>query len=144
MIKLDQLLPEVQDAIEKAIAIMKAQGIRHVVTSTYRSVDEQKALYAQGRQSLESVNALRSGAGMYPISESENKYTVTNCDGVNKKSLHQSRKAVDIVPADKNGNPLWPDNTSPMWVPIALIMKSCGFQWGGDWKDFPDYPHYQM
>jgi peptidoglycan LD-endopeptidase CwlK len=142
--RIEDLLPEVQEMAYKAIAIMKAQDIKHVVTSTFRSKEVQQALYAQGRNSLNIVNQLRENANLSLLPENENTYTVTNCNGVTNLSPHQSRKAIDIVPANRNGDPCWPDLLDSRWGPIALIMKACGFTWGGDWKSFPDYPHYQI
>jgi hypothetical protein len=86
---------------------------------------------------------------MPPISAAENAYTVTNADGVHDKSNHQSGRALDVVPANANGNPVWPEPADPRWEEIAAIFKSQGFSWGGDWtraKDGidPDLPHYEM
>ena len=30
------------------------------------------------------------------------------------------------------------------WFEVAEIAKELGFQWGGDWRSFKDYPHLQM
>lgn len=30
------------------------------------------------------------------------------------------------------------------WLEVVDIAKELGFQWGGDWQDFKDYPHLQM
>ncbi|MNJ02990.1 Peptidoglycan L-alanyl-D-glutamate endopeptidase CwlK precursor [compost metagenome] len=27
---------------------------------------------------------------------------------------------------------------------VVTIAKKLGFTWGGDWVNFPDYPHLQM
>ena len=118
----------------------------------------QIAFHAQGRESLITVNNLRQKAGMSPISESENKSTITDCDGITSKSPHQSGKAVDIVPMDKNGNTYWPSLNDTQWRVIATAMMEQGLRWGGDWdgdgltrsdgdldeKYIIDYPHYQM
>jgi hypothetical protein len=70
--------------------------------------------------------------------------TVTNDDGVLFLSMHQKGLAIDITPADEKGNPIWPSDNDPRWAQIAGYMKSHGLVWGGDWKDFPDRPHYQF
>jgi len=138
------LKPSVQDMVYQAIAIMKAQSVQYAITSTLRTVAEQQALYAQGRQPIDVVNELRVKTGMGPLGPSDNTYTVTNCDGVKTLSNHQSGCAIDIVPLDKNGNPSWPDKSDGQWKIISDIMKIAGFQWGGDWAKFPDYPHYEL
>lgn len=30
------------------------------------------------------------------------------------------------------------------WMEVVDLAKDMGFTWGGDWTDFPDYPHLQM
>lgn len=126
----------------EAIAELQTLNILHVVTSTKRTEAEQAALYAQGRAKVEAVNTLRKIACMPNITLAENKYTVTNCDGVRKKSAHQSGDAIDIVPVENN-RPIWPGKNDPRWLAIAEIMEKHGFDWGGRWKEFPDHPHYQ-
>lgn len=160
--KLDDLVPSACGAAFHALNELKRDGVQVVVTSTLRTKDEQAALFAQGRKSLEEVNALRKKAGMYEIKEylgkdkkihSDNEYTVTNCNGVKKseggtgRSPHQSGLALDVVPdldeTDKQV-PGWPAPSDQRWNKIADVFKRHGFEWGGDWTDLPDYPHYQF
>ena len=141
--KIDDLVPVVRDAAKRAIADLIARGVPYVVTSTLRTLGEQEALYAQGRKSTDEVNAKRAAAGMYPISAGENSYTVTDCDGTTHKSKHQGGRALDVVPSE-GGRPVWPEWNDPRWKDIASSFKAEGFEWGGDWEDFPDRPHYQM
>lgn len=136
---LTKLQPNVQDAAEKAIAILKAQGIRFFINETLRYPATQKAYYAQGRVSLEEVNALREAAGLWDIGEKENERKVTNT----LESVHLKGMALDIVPSDKWGNPNW-NATEAEYKAIATVMKTCGFEWGGDWSGSWDKPHYQM
>ena len=140
--RLEDLLPRVAAAAARAIADLKARGVPVVVTSTLRTLEEQKALYAQGRKSLEEVNELRKVAGLYRLVASENSYTVTNADGVKHKSNHQSGKALDAVP-EQGGNPVWPPASDIRWKQIAGVFQQHGFAWGGEWKDLPDLPHYE-
>lgn len=159
--KLEDLKPAVMVAALKALHELKAVGVQAVVTYTFRTYDEQAALYAQGRKPLAEVNALRAKAGLYLIKEylgkdkkihSDNDYTVTNCDGIQVskggtgRSAHQLGTALDVVPdldPSEKEVPGWPAPTDPRWGKIAEAFKRNGFDWGGDWKDFPDYPHYQ-
>ena len=153
--KLEDLAPMVCAAALKALSELKAAGVQFVVTYTLRTEKEQAALYAQGRSPLSEVNALRKAAGLYEIKEylgkdkkvhSDNDYTVTKCDGVKNKSAHQSGKALDVVPdldPSEKQTPGWPAPSDPRWGKIAEVFKNHGFIWGGDWKEFPDYPHYE-
>lgn len=140
--RLEDLLPRVAAAAARALADLKARGVLVSVTSTLRTQAEQAALYAQGREPLASVNAKRSAAKMPLLRLEENRYTVTNADGVKHKSNHQSGMALDVVP-EQGGRPVWPPASDPRWKQISGVFKQHGFAWGGDWKDFPDLPHYE-
>lgn len=48
------------------------------------------------------------------------------------ESYHNYGLAIDVIPEDWN-------NVHR----IANIAESFGFEWGGDWDDFKDYPHFQ-
>ena len=146
--KLEDLTPATQVSAARALASLKASGVPYVVTYTLRTYAEQAALYAQGREQVEIVNALRSTAGLRPITEGENNI-VTNCDGKRiseggkGRSPHQLGIALDVVPMVRGG-PAWPTADDPRWKEIASAFKAQGFEWGGDWTDFPDLPHYQL
>ena len=119
------------------------------MTYTLRTAQEQAALYAQGRKPLVEVNEERNVAGMAPIGEEENSYVVTQCDGIptaqggHGRSPHQLGTAIDVVPRGDAG-PIWPPHGDTRWLPIAQAFKAQGFEWGGEWTDFPDDPHYQL
>ncbi len=136
------LHPEPRKAAQAFIAELRDKKIPFKVTSTLRSEAEQIALYTQGRASLPIVNLLRKHAGMYPIGERTNTYTVTKCDGITFKSFHQSGNALDIVPLGSNGCPIWPSNEDPRWLELGLIGERHGFRWAGRWID-PDSAHYE-
>lgn len=36
------------------------------------------------------------------------------------------------------------DNGKSDWMEVVSIAKDLGFEWGGDWSGFKDYPHLQM
>ena len=142
--KPDTLKPHVREALTVATNYMDSHGIRYMITDCYRTAAEQQALFAQGRESLEMVNIKRQTAGLPDIGRADNGYTVTKCDGVRNLSNHQSGLAVDVVPVDAHGNAYWPPSDAPQWVVISTVMKAAGFSWGGDWKSFPDAPHFEM
>jgi peptidoglycan LD-endopeptidase CwlK len=142
--KIELLRADVQVRLRQAIEEMDRCGTRYAIVSTLRTKEEQQALYAQGRLPLSEVNRFRHVAGMPDIPEQENKYTVTNCDGVKFKSNHQGGNAVDVVPADSRGRPYWPAPGAQAWVPIVQTMKKYGFEAGADWVKFPDWPHFEI
>ena len=147
-IKLEDLTPETQKAAAAAIADLNDRGVNFIVTYTLRTYAEQAALYAQGRQDLLTVNSLRDVAGLPHIGQSDNNI-VTQCDGKRiadggkGRSPHQLGTALDVCPS-VNGASVWPSNSDPRWKDIAQSFKANGFDWGGDWTDFPDFPHYQL
>ena len=68
-------------------------------------------------------------------------------DGVKKKSKHQIGKAVDIVPI-VNGKVEFRSWVPfhPMAANVKAAAKKLGIKitWGGDWKSFPDGPHFEL
>lgn len=126
------------------------------VTRTLATTAEQAALFAQGREDLATVNAMRKAVGLWPLSPSENTYTVTPCDGIRVRSNHQGvlvgevlkSTALDFVPA------IDPDGPGPLKVRVdyadagrfrsagALAIRE-GLTWGGVWTK-PDMPHVEL
>ena len=84
MADINLLLPKVKQMAEQFIAKCNAQGIQVIVTSTYRSSEEQDRLYAQGRTIPGNV--------------------VTNARG--GYSYHNHKVALDFAPI-KNGVITW-------------------------------------
>lgn len=114
---LNMLHPHVKLMAQKLIEMCQGQGIKIIITQTYRSIAEQNKLYAQGRTTPGKI--------------------VTNAKG--GESYHNYRLAFDFVPVVK-GHADWKDLNK--FKQIGLIAKSIGLEWGGDWK-FKDYPHCQ-
>ncbi len=87
------------------------------ITDGFRSYAEQNALYAKGRTSSGKV--------------------FTNAKG--GQSWHNFGLAVDIA-FQKDGKLSYANTHYNKIVPIA---KRLGLKWGGDWKNFPDKPHFE-
>lgn len=119
--RLAEVNPQLANRIRAAAADLKAQGINVMVTSGYRSFEEQNELYAQGRTKPGDI--------------------VTKAKG--GQSLHNYGLAVDLVPLDANGQPNWNASEST-WQKIGAAGKKQGLEWGGDWTSFKDRPHFQM
>ena len=126
--KPETLLPSFRAKVEAWVAACAARDVELLVYCTYRSPEEQKALYAQGRT--------RPG----PI--------VTNAKPW--KSAHQYRRAVDAIPI-VNGKPDWsyadlnrdqvPDE--PWWAVMVEEAEALGIEWAGRWKSFKEFVHWQ-
>ena len=73
----------------------------------------------------------------------------SKCDGVKNKSNHQVKAdgyghAVDLYPLPINYK-----NKEPYKILAGHIKKvakelNIKIQWGGDWKNFCDMPHYEL
>ena len=87
------------------------------MTDSFRSITEQDALYAQGR--TKPGNRVTNARGGY--------------------SFHNFGLAIDVV-IMRDGKAIW--DTVP--ASVVAIAKQEGFAWGGDWKSFKDYPHFEM
>ena len=122
-IKLESVKPDLQKVFNNAII---ESPFDFGITHGYRSTEEQKELYAKGRTKEGKI--------------------VTYVDGVHKKSRHQFREAVDIV-CYNGGKVTWDHKYySEVAEHIKKIAKLVGveIEWGGDWKRFKDYPHFQL
>lgn len=144
------LHPEVRALAELFVAKAKSElDLRIIITQTLRTEAEQKALYAQGRQSLDEINRLRKLAQMGPIGAAEAKNRVTNAASAST-SFHGYGLAFDIAVTDPTGKtidwnkPDWNKNTKNDWQELGKLGQSLGLEWGGAWTSFVDIPHYQF
>lgn len=109
------------------------QGIYLIITEGFRTVAQQNALYAKGRDKNGKVIG----------------QTVTNARGNSYSSQHQWGIAFDVaLNYDVDGDGKVTDDTwnSKGFKKVAEIAKSpgVGLGWGGDWKSFPDTPHFYL
>ncbi|WP_317779312.1 peptidoglycan-binding protein [Peribacillus sp. CSMR9] len=107
------------------------EGIYVQISAGYRSMEEQAALYGQGR--------FYSYKGKSYSSMSKPKVT----KALPGQSFHNYGVAIDyFLVSDDGKTALWTINTK--WKRVAAIGKELGFKWGGDWTGFKDYPHLEM
>jgi len=123
-----ELHPIVAEKVEVLLEKTAERGISILITDDYRSFEEQDRLYDKGRRTPGKV--------------------VTHAVGGD--SYHNFGLAVDFALQLENGNVIWNTeydgngNGQSDWFEVAEIAKELGFQWGGDWRGFKDYPHLQM
>jgi peptidoglycan L-alanyl-D-glutamate endopeptidase CwlK len=93
-----------------------------ILTCTYRPVEEQAALYAQGRTAPGSI--------------------VTQLDGVTHKSNHNvyPARALDFCVVIY-GKPSW---DLAQYEPVAVIAEAHGLVAGAHWHSFRDPPHLEL
>ena len=93
-----------------------SEGILIKIVSAHRTFGEQARLYEQGRTTPgPKVTNARPG-----------------------KSWHNYRRAFDVA-FITHGHLSW----DGPFARVAKIAKSLGLEWGGDFKSFPDYAHFQ-
>lgn len=117
--KIEDLLPSVQEKVNKFIELCHNNDIDLLVTSTYRDNESQNQLYAQGR-TLPGKKVTNAKAG---------------------ESWHNYRCAVDVVPL-RSGKPVW-DGNDPVWKTVGKLGKEAGLEWAGDWVKFKELAHFQ-
>lgn len=149
-VKLEDLVDELKDKLQILNDRAYVKGIPFIVTCTGRSYFIQKALYAQGRETLGVVNKLRKEAGLWIIGKTDNKYKVTWT--MKSKhiitSVHPKSEAFDLAVL-KNNKPTWDikadvnDNEINDYMELAYIGKEIGLKPGAFWGS-PDYPHYEI
>ena len=76
--EIDLLIPALRVAVRNTLDALEKEDIFVLISETLRDQNVQEAYYAQGRKPLEEVNALREKAGLYRLTEGENKATITN------------------------------------------------------------------
>jgi peptidoglycan L-alanyl-D-glutamate endopeptidase CwlK len=122
------LHPAVEENRDKLIERAKERGIFVVITDDFRSFEEQDKLYAKGRTTEGKIVTYAKGG----------------------ESYHNYGLAIDFALQLENGDVIWDmeydgnNNGTSDWMEVVDIAKNLGFEWGGDWSQFKDYPHLQM
>lgn len=113
--------PELQEKAKRLIIECNKRGLKVMLGETFRTVEEQNALYAQGRTKPGSI--------------------VTYAKGSSYSSMHQWGIAFDVIRNDGKGAYYDKDE----WFKrVGKIGKSLGLEWGGDWINPVDKPHFQL
>jgi len=113
---MNRLDPGFRKRLDLFEARLREKGIRVKMVSGYRSLAEQDRLYAIGRTKPGRI-VTKARAGY---------------------SWHNYGLAADYAFVVK-GRVTW----QGPWQTFGEIARSCGFEWGGDWKRFTDRPHVQ-
>ena len=124
--KLTDLHPLMQPMVTRFLANARAAGIDLLVTCTYRSNEEQAALYAIGR----------TKPGRIVTNAKPGRSTHNNTLNGKPAAL-----AVDVVPL-RDGKPVW-SASDPVWKRVGEIGEKVGLEWAGRWTTFREFPHFQ-
>ncbi|MBB6454063.1 peptidoglycan L-alanyl-D-glutamate endopeptidase CwlK [Salirhabdus euzebyi] len=122
------LHPIVEEKTDKLVEQAKNIGINILITHDFRTVEEQDKLYDRGRTAEGNIVTYAKGGTSY----------------------HNYGLAIDFAIKLEDGSVIWDmeydgnQNGQSDWLEVVAIAKELGFEWGGDWKNFKDYPHLQM
>lgn len=119
---LNDLHPAVKRRALAMISACDADGITLLITSTYRDNASQDKLYAQPWRSRRPGRDQRQGRSVLPQLAAG-----VRCRAVGQRETTWSTSG----------------DAGKLWRKIGLIGKSCGLEWAGDWKRFPEFPHFQ-
>lgn len=115
---LNKLHPKVKELAEQLLKECALSGLNIKISETYRSVERQDELYAQGRTKKGNI--------------------VTYSRGSDMSSYHQWGLAFDIF-----NNVKGHEYDIAVLSKVGAIGQKLGLEWGGSWKNFKDYPHFQ-
>ena len=148
------LRPDMHIITEFIIWHAEGCGEKLIVNETLRTQPVQSAYFAQGRNDLPMVNGLRKEAGLWSISEAENKRIVTNVQKLSTTQGHGAGLAVDFVPNGKWDSPAEKWNVIGQAVESAkkmfenyLTLRNAELIWGGSWVlngGGADKPHVEL
>lgn len=113
--------PRLIELSKKLVSACRGQGLIIGIGESFRTKEEQDALYAKGRTTPGNI--------------------VTNAKGSSYSSHHQWGTAFDIYRNDGKG--VYTDGDG-FFEKVGKIGKSIGLEWGGDWKSPVDKPHFQL
>jgi len=124
--KLTGVHPALALAVLRILDAMRALGFPMRVTDGVRTLQQQQALFAQGRTKPGKI--------------------VTRADGIINRSNHQTHDdgaghAVDCTFLGPDGRPRWSDDDP--WPLYGAMARALGLKWGGDWQT-PDRPHVEL
>jgi peptidoglycan L-alanyl-D-glutamate endopeptidase CwlK len=118
--RIADLDPDLREMAEKLLAKAVAVGIELTVTQTYRTPDEQAALYARGRTEPGPI-----------VTHAPPGY-----------SWHEFRRAFDVAITHFPGDMTKADLYDGPWENVGALGEAVGLEWGGRWKH-QDRPHFQ-
>lgn len=107
-----------REFMRAAIPIMEQRGVAVRIISGTRSYAEQNALYAQGRTAPGKI-----------VTKARGGYSNHNFGIAWDIGLFRGKEYL---------------GSSPLYRECGQIGKSLDLIWGGDWKSFPDEPHFEV
>jgi peptidoglycan L-alanyl-D-glutamate endopeptidase CwlK len=126
--RIAKIHPKLRSEAADILLEIQSKGIDIRITQGLRTIAEQDALYAQGRNG-------------------DKRPKVTNAKG--GSSMHNYGLAVDFCLLHKDGTISWSiteeldKDGKKDWMEVVEVFKSHGWTWGGDFKSILDTPHFE-
>lgn len=131
--RINKLHPKIRDkalaAYQEAVEVTP-KGVHPFVVEGCRSFQRSTDLYNQPWDG-------KDNDGDKKIDEADEKVSNSKAG----QSYHNYGLALDFM-LQINNKDSW--NVDKNWILVANVFKKHGFDWGGDWKSFKDYPHVEM
>ena len=128
--RIQTLHPSVRKEVEQIVTLCNKalQGTAQVrITDAYRTFAQQTLLYNQGRTLPgKIVTNAKAGQSIHNYG-----FAVDFCLLINGKTVSWDIKKD------------WDNDKIADWMECVAIFKANGWDWGGDWKSFKDYPHFE-
>lgn len=122
-------------------------GLRPQLGETARPAAVQNAYYAQGRQPLATINALRHLAGLEPIGTVEAGRIITKAKAGQSPHGFLPSRAFDVQLMKPDGSVTW-DETAyagfAAYVKVAAEKLHVAVSIGAYWPRFQDFPHTEL
>lgn len=126
--RIEKLHPKLRNEVIEIYDKILERNVNIRFTDTLRTFTEQNDLYAQGRTKDGKI--------------------VTHAKG--GESYHNYGLALDFCLLLQKGKEVsWNRNldldadNQKDWDEVVAVFKHYGWEWGGDWTNFKDYPHFQ-
>lgn len=130
--------PKAQQALDQWNSPLTGMDVR--LTCTLRTFAEQAIEYSRGRTTA-GVPCVHDGVARPIRSCPTHPWGSTVTGAQAGFSWHNYGLAVDVAPF-VSGKPVWKYVKGGLWDQMAVIGKSVGMIWGGDWVR-KDRPHFE-
>jgi len=126
--RIENLHPKIRKEAKEIYKNILERNVSVRFTDTLRTFKEQENLYAKGRTKSGKIVTHAKAGGSY----------------------HNYGLAIDFCLMLKGGKEVsWDRNkdtdadNKKDWDEVVAAFKHFGWEWGGDWSNFKDYPHFQ-
>jgi len=133
-----------------SITLIRIQTAHPILRDELGRIYEDICAALKGRAMCRFTHVLRTKQEqdeLFAIGRTKPGKIVTNARG--GYSYHNYGLAVDICLIIDGKTAVWDAKTDfdfdgiADWMEIVRVFKAYGWEWGGDWRRFPDLPHFQ-